>query len=156
MEVESLFLARCPRRFCPTHPPSRKYTRSGFRSRMGETANYRLDPRAGYLVPVDGPVSKHELAGHGSPGYGQCPPRAAVSCSKLNSFLLAKQGYPQPTPSLVRYWLARLWALDSWSSFDTVRQRVRSNRSRLSAPPPKQSWVLFRLHYRWHFVKRCV
>ena len=72
------------------------------------------------------PFSKHELAGHQD--VGESPPRAAVRCSKLNSFLLAKQECPRPTPFPVKYWLARLWASNSLSSFDTVRQRGMSHK----------------------------
>ena len=118
---------------------------------VGETANYRL---LGFFSLWVVPSAKHELAGHQS--VGESPPRAAVRRSKLNSFLLAKQGYPRPTSFPVLYWLARLWASDSSSSFNTVRQRGMSHRSRLSTPPPKQFWFRFHLHYRWYFVKRCV
>ena len=65
---------------------------------MGETANYRLDPRAGCPFPMGSPFSKHELAG--LQGVGESPPRAVVRRSKLNSFLLAKQGYPDQRLSL--------------------------------------------------------
>ena len=68
---------------------------------MGGTANYRLDLRAWCLVIVVVPFSKHELAGH--QGVGESPPHAAVRSSKLNSFPLAKQGYPRPTHFPVRY-----------------------------------------------------
>ena len=72
------------------------------------------------------PYAKHELAGH--QGMGESPPCAAVRRSKLNSFLLAKQGYPQPTPFLELYRLARLWASEASSGFDTVRQRGMSHK----------------------------
>ena len=60
-------------------------------------------------------------------------PRCGGCASKLNSFLLAKEEagisrYPRLIPFPVLYWLTRLWASDSSSSFDTVRQRGMSHK----------------------------
>ena len=137
--------------FCPTHPPGRKHSRTIFRSRMGGPDNLRLDPRAWCLVLVVVPIPSTNWLVTRVWAKAHRVPRCAAQ--SLTAFPLLKQGYPRPTPFPVRFQLARLWASDSSSSFDTVRQRGCPTRSRLSAPPPKQSWLPLHLHYRWYFVK---
>ena len=83
---------------------------------MGKMANYLLDPRTGCLVPWVVQYSKHKQAVH--QGVGESPQHAEVHSSKLDSFPLVKQGYPQPTPSRELYRQASLWASDSSSSFN--------------------------------------
>ena len=83
------------------HPSSQQKTGRGWLSlpygrdgqRMAKTT---LTLGLGVLSLWVVPYAKHELAGH--QGMGESPPCAAVRRSKLNSFLLAKQGYPRPIP----------------------------------------------------------
>ena len=119
------------------------------------------------------PSAKHELAGH--QGVGESPPRAAGHRSKLNSFLLAKQGYPRPTPIPVLVGLRFVGQLQYSETVANVPQisaptdlgvgqlhysETVANVPQISAllSAPKQFWFpfqCFHLNYQW-FVKRCV
>ena len=86
--------------FCPTHPPGRKHSRTGFRSRLGGTANYRLDPRAGCLVPVGRPVfpSTNWLVTRVW-AKAHHVPRCAAQSLTASSLLSNSKDTPDQTPS---------------------------------------------------------